>query len=129
MPAKKSAPARFSSNDWAKWVYLIGVIVAGLAGAFARFITPVQLYLGWLLLLAGILSGIFFLDSDDVVNFAIRYILLTFVAGGLKVLVFGSADVGSYFTGFFTGVVGFLTPVGLTLLVIYFWKKYFASMM
>ena len=35
MPAKKSAPARFSSNDWAKWVYLIGVIVAGLAGAFA----------------------------------------------------------------------------------------------
>ena len=40
MPAKKSAPARFSSNDWAKWVYLIGVIVAGLAGAFARFIIP-----------------------------------------------------------------------------------------
>ena len=80
-------------------------------------------------ILREILPCIAFLDSDDVVNFAIRYILLTFVAGGLKVLVFGSADVGSYFTGFFTGVVGFLTPVGLTLLVIYFWKKYFASMM
>lgn len=129
MPAKKSAPAtqRTSSSNsgWAMWVFLIGLIVAGLAGAFASFVTPVQPYLGWLLLLAGILSGIFFLDSGDVVNFAIRFLLLGAVWKALDAV----PAVGPYFSGFFGGVFGFLMPVGLTLLVVYFWKKYFASMM
>ena len=125
MPAKKSAPAKFSSNDWAKWVYLIGVIVAGLAGAFASFISPVQPYLNWLLLLAGILSGVFFLNSNDVVNFAIRFLLLGATAKALDMI----PAIGPYFSGFFGGVFSFLMPVGLTLLVMYFWKKYFSSMM
>ncbi len=136
MPAKKSSarpqpqPQSMRSMDsnavW-KWVYLAGLIVAGLVGAFK--VTAAEPYLGWLLLLAGILSAVFFLDPGDVVNFAIRYLLLVAVAEGLKALVFGSFDLGGYFTGFFQGVVGFLTPVGLTLLVMYFWKKYFSSMM
>ena len=133
MPAKKSSAksqvqsqAMGSDALW-KWVYVIGLIVAGLVGAL-KF-TAADPYLGWLLLLAGILSGVFFLDSGDVVNFAIRYLLLVAVASALKVLVFGSFDLGGYFTGFFNGVVGFLTPVGLTLLVMYFWKKYLGNMM
>ena len=129
MPAKKSAPASqktsSSNSGWAMWVFLIGLIVAGLAGALASFVTPVQPYLGWLLLLAGILSGIFFLDSDDVVNFAIRFLLLGAVWKALDAV----PAVGPYLSGFFGGVFGFLMPVGLTLLVVFFWKKYFASMM
>jgi hypothetical protein len=105
------------------WVYLIGVVVAGLVGMFPM--PALQPYLGWLLVLAGILSGIFFLDSGDVVNFGIRYLVLVAVAGALSAV----PAVGSYVTGFFTGVVGFLGPVGLTLLFMYFWKKYFSSMM
>jgi hypothetical protein len=80
---------------------------------------------GWILLLAGILSGIFFLDSGDVVNFAIRFLLLGAVWKALDSV----PAVGTYLSGFFGGVFGFLTPVGLTLLFMYFWKKYFSSMM
>ncbi|HUI87665.1 MAG TPA: hypothetical protein VLX61_02955 [Anaerolineales bacterium] len=129
MPAKKAAPApraRSSSGaEWAKWVYLIGVVVAGLVGAFASFAAPVQPYLNWLLLLAGILAGVFFLDSGDVVNFGIRFLLLGATAKALDAV----PAVGPYFSGFFGGVFSFLTPVGLTLLFMYFWKKYFGSMM
>jgi hypothetical protein len=121
--AKKSE-GMDSSGIW-MWVYLIGVILAGLVGAFASVAAPAQPYLTWLLLLAGILSGIFFLDSEDVVNFAIRFLLLVAVQKGLEAV----PAVGTYFSGFFGGVVTFLIPVGLTLLVVYFWKKYFGSMM
>ena len=130
MPAKKAAPASKAQSsgsgaEWAKWVYLIGVIVAGLVGAFGSFVSSVQPWLGWLLLLAGIFSGVFFLDSNDVVNFAIRFLLLGATAKALDAI----PTVGPYFSGFFGGVFSFLTPVGLTLLFMYFWKKYFGSMM
>jgi len=129
MPTKKSSakpqaqPAAIGSNALWKWVYLIGLLVAGVVGAF-KF-TALEPYLGWLLLLAGILSGVFFLDSGDVVNFAIRFLLLVAVSKALDIVPVA----GPYLSGFFGGVVGFLTPVGLTLLVMYFWNKYFATMM
>jgi len=128
MPTKKSASSRASSGssgEWAKWVYLIGVIVAGLAGAFASLVGSIQQPLSWILLLAGILSGVFFLDAGDVVNFAIRFLLLGATAKALDMI----PAVGPYFSGFFGGVFSFLMPVGLTLLVMYFWKKYFSNMM
>ena len=136
MPSKKATPApkaqSSSSAEWAKWVYLIGLIVAGLLGAFGKALNlgaQVDMILTWILILAGILSGIFFLDSGDVVNFGIRLLLLFAVKEALARLVFGSFDLGQYFTGFFTGVYTFLLPVGLTLLVMYFWNKYSSTMM
>ena len=87
MPAKKAASSRAQSSDmgmgsiW-KWVYLIGLVVAGLVAAFN--FTMADPYLGWLLLLAAILSGIFFLDSGDVVNFGIRVLLFFAVLKGLR---------------------------------------------
>jgi len=127
MATKKAAPKAKeqpmeSTSIW-KWLYLIGVIVAGLVAGLG--FTALDPFLGWILLLIGILSGIFFLDSDDVVNFAIRFLLLAAVAGA-----FGAVPaIGGFLSAFFGGVVAFLAPVGLTLLVVYFWKKYFASMM
>ena len=111
------------SNSLWKWVYLIGLVVAGLVGAFS--ITALDPYLQWLLILVAILSGIFFLDSGDVINFAIRFLLLGAVWKALD----GIPAAGPYLSGFFGGVFGFLTPVGLTLLVLYFWRKYFTMMM
>jgi hypothetical protein len=128
MPAKKAAAQRAQGSDmgnvW-KWVYLIGLIVAGLAGAFAGVVSGAQPYLGYLLLLAAILSGIFFLDAEDLVNFAIRVLLFFAVVKGFDAI----PAVGPYLSGFFTGVWGFLAPAGLTLLIVYFWKKYFGNMM
>ena len=127
MPTKKSSakpqaqPAAFGSNALWKWVYVIGLLVAGVVGAIG-FKNEI---VGWILLLAGILSGIFFLEAGDVVNFAIRFLLLVAVSKALDIVPVA----GPYLSGFFGGVVGFLTPVGLTLLVMYFWNKYFATMM
>jgi hypothetical protein len=127
MPTKRSSakpqaqPATSDSNALWKWVYVIGVLVAGVVGAVG-FKNDI---VNWILILAGILSGIFFLDSGDVVNFAIRFLLLGAVWKALDSV----PAVGTYISGFFGGVFGFLTPVGLTLLFMYFWKKYFASMM
>jgi hypothetical protein len=127
MPTRKSsvkpqAQSTAVNTDalW-KWVYLIGLLVAGLVGAVG-FKNDI---VGWILLLAGILAGIFFLDPEDIVNFAIRFLLLAAVSNALDSVPVA----GSYLSGFFGGVVTFLMPVGLTLLVLYFWKKYFASMM
>ena len=126
MPTRKSSgkpqvqPAVDSNALW-KWVYVIGVLVAGVIGAVG-FKNDI---VGWILILAGILSGIFFLDSGDIINFAIRFLLLFAVWKALDSV----PVVGTYLSGFFGGVVGFLAPVGLTLLVKYFWEKYFSPMM
>ncbi len=77
------------------------------------------------LILAGILSGIFFLDAGDVVNFGIRFLLLGAVWKALDSV----PAVGPFLSGFFGGVFGFLAPVGLTVLFMYFWKKYISSLM
>jgi hypothetical protein len=130
MPAKKSAlaPKAQGSNDWAKWVYLVGVIVAGLLGAFGKVLNlsaQISMVVSLVLILAGILAGIFFLDSGDVVNFGIRVLLLGAVSKALDSV----PAIGTYISGFFGGVFNFFLPVGLTLLVMYFWKKYFENMM
>ena len=100
-----------------KWVYLIGLLVAVIAAL-------VSFSAGWfttLLILAGILVGIFYFDSGDVVNQGIRYLVL--------VAVFASLDkflgIGSYLTAIFGAVVAFLGPVLLTVLVMHFVRKYF----
>ena len=109
------------SNEIWKWVYVIGLVVAGVIGAIG-FKNDI---VGWVLIVVGILSGIFFLNAGDIVNFAIRFLLLGAVWKALdSVLV-----AGPYISGFFGGVFAFLTPVGLTLLVKYFWEKYFSTMM
>jgi hypothetical protein len=100
-----------------KWLYLIGLLVALVAGLFGFS----AMWLSLILLIVGILAAIFFLDSDDVVNFGIRFLLLAAVAGALSAI----PAIGSYLTGAFTAVVAFLAPVALTLLVVHFVKKYF----
>ena len=100
-----------------KWVYLLGMLVAVLVALF-NFSAD---WLTWLLMLVGILVGIFYTDSADVVNQGIRYLVLVAVAGVLDNFV----AVGSYLTTIFNAVVGFLGPIVLTTLVVWFVKKYF----
>ncbi len=126
MPAKKAAPQKSSSagmgmEDLWKWVFVIGAIVAGLAGALS-FQNDI---LTWILILAGVLVGLLWRNTDDLMGFGIRYLLLAAVAGALKAV----PAVGTYLTGFFTGFVSFLGPVALATLFMYFVRKYFGSMM
>ena len=103
-----------------KWVYLIGMLVA-IVAALAKFSPD---WLTWLLILVGILVGIFYTDSADVVNQGIRYLVLAAVAASMDKLL----AVGTYLTTIFTAVVVFLGPIVLTTLVVWFVKKYILSM-
>src|SRR5687767_3310895 len=115
----KAAPASDNSAMW-KWLYVGGVIVAGVAAAvgFANDI------LSWVLILVGILVGIFFFDSEVFMNFGLRFLIISAVVGVLSSVPL----VGGYITAFLTGFVVFLGPIVLTLGLRYFWNKYFGSM-
>jgi len=102
-----------------KWVFVIGGLVAGVAGAI-QFQHEV---LTWLLILAGVLVGLFWRDTDDLKGFGIRYLLLFAVAASLDAV----PAIGPIVTGFFQGFVAFLGPVALATLFMYFYKKYFAG--
>jgi len=105
------------SKTIGKWLYLIGLLISVVAGLFSLSFS----WLSLILLLMGVLAAILFLDSDDVVNSGIRFFLLATVAGALNDV----PAVGPYLTGAFSAVVAFLYPVILTLLVVWFVKKYF----
>lgn len=104
------------SKTVGKWLYFIGLLIAVIAGLFSLSYS----WLSLILVLMGILAAILFLDSEDVVNFAIRFLLLFAVSSALDAV----PAVGKYITGMFTSVVAFLAPVALTLLVVHFYKKY-----
>lgn len=124
MAQKKAAPQKAQSSDmgtiW-KWVFVIGALVSAVVGAIG-FKNDI---LTWLLILAGVLVGLFWRDTDDLKGFGIRYLLLAAVAASLGAV----PAVGVYLSGFFGGFVAFLGPVALATLFMYFWKKYFSTMM
>lgn len=125
MPTKKAAPQRSSSagpgmGDLWKWVFVIGALVSAIAGAFG-FKNEI---LTWVLILAGVVVGVLWRNTDDLMGFGIRYLLLAAVAGALSAV----PAIGTYLTGFFGGFVTFLGPVALATLVMYFIKKYFGVM-
>jgi uncharacterized membrane protein len=123
MPAKKAAPKSAPASDMSmiwKWVFVIGALVSAVVGAIG-FRNEI---LTWVLILAGVLVGLFWRNTDDLMGFGIRYLLLAAVAAALDAL----PAIGAYLTGFFQGFVSFLGPVALATLVMYFLRKYFVAM-
>jgi hypothetical protein len=119
-PAAAPQAGGSNSRDMWRWVYLAGGVVASLAGAFA-FQHPI---LSWVLMLAGVLAGLFYIDTDDLTNFGVRYLLLAAVYGTLSTV----PAVGSFITGFFGGFLAFNGPVALATLVKWFWNRHFARL-
>lgn len=121
--AQSKASAASSSNNmgamW-KWLYVAGILVASVAGAFG-FQNAI---LAMVFAAIGLLVGLFYFDSSDVMNFGLRFLIVTAAAGSLGVF----PVVGGYLTGFFTAFAAFLGPVILGMVVMFFWKKYFGSM-
>ena len=117
----KAAPASDNSAMW-KWLYVVGVVVAGVAAGL-NFTNDI---LTWVLIAVGILVAIFYFDSADIQNFGLRYLILLAVAAAAP--LGGVPVVGGFITGFFSGFATFLGPIVLTMIVLYFWKKYFGSM-
>jgi len=119
----KAAPSSNSSSDMSnmwKWLYVVAILVAAVAGALGFQNTILSIVLA----LIGLLLGLFYFDSSDIMNFGLRYLIVTAAAGSLGIL----PVVGTYLTGFFTAFAAFLGPIVLGMVIIYFWKKYFGSM-
>jgi hypothetical protein len=100
-----------------KWLYLIGLLVAGVVGLIGFQAS----WLSLILVLVGILAAIFYVDTSDLVGAGVRFLVLAVVYNALDAIPF----VGTYLTGFFGGVLFFLGPVLLTALVMHFVNKYF----
>ncbi|MFN8385724.1 MAG: hypothetical protein U0V48_17510 [Anaerolineales bacterium] len=111
-----TAPA----SPW-KWVYILGVLVAGVTSAIG-FTNPI---FSWVMLIVGLLVGFLYFDSDDVTNFGLRYLIVVGVAAYPSLYLSGTGMPGMYVSGFLNGFVNFLGPVLLAQIIAAFWKKYF----
>jgi hypothetical protein len=120
-PKKTETMSMGSEATW-KWIYVIGGLVAGLVGALAAIIPALDnQYLTWLLMILGVLAGIFYFNVENFMEFGVAFLVLVAAATALN----GFVAVGPYITGFFTGFFAFLGPVALTLLVRLFIKRNF----
>ena len=112
-----------------KWLFLIGVVVAGVMP-----LLNIQQPLDWLpvlLVVFAIVAGIFYADYDDLTGIVIRFLGLTITAdafyGVLKISDNPTTYIGDYVSDFANGVVGFLAAYVLTVVLFSFWKKHFSS--
>jgi len=114
--AKKGKNADTGSMDtvW-KWLYAIGMVVAGLAGGLGFQNT----ILTWVLLLVAVLVGLFYFNYEEVGEFGLRVVVLFIAQAGLSMV----PAVGGFITGFFGGWVFFLFPVVLAMALRFFWHK------
>ena len=124
MPTKNTANPQKTReqgmlHEWKrlfKWIFVLGGVIAGLANTFVfqnEFLISV-------LMLVGILLGIFYFDSDDVINIGLRYLIFIAVASSVG----GFYKIGPYLNSFLTGFSYYLGPIILTLLIVYFVNKY-----
>lgn len=116
-PQKTPEKGMLAEWKWLfKWVFILGGVVAGLANMFGL---QNEILIS-VLMTVGILVGIFYFDSDDVINIGLRYLIFIAVASSVG----GFYKIGTYLNGFLTGFSYYLGPIVLTLLVVYFVKKY-----
>lgn len=105
-----------------KWLFILGALTAGVTYALAPdtgVYQPAPLI--WTLMVIGIIVGIFYFDSDDVVNIGLRYLIFGTVVGAVENLYL----IGTHITNFMLGIRLYLGPIVLTVVVVYFVKKYF----
>jgi len=131
MPAKKAkGKAAAQSEDgmrtFLKWLYVLGVLVAGVLGAVPALSHPI---VSLILLLIGLAAGFFYHDSADVMNFGLRYLIVGVLLGASAAFFAPVPAVEPYVTGFLRGFFNFLGPVVLAMAIMHFSKKYFGSEM
>jgi len=97
-----------------KWLYIIGLIVAILAALFGFS----NQWLTLVLMVAGVLVGLWVAPKEGLANAVIRYVGLTFVAGVLDSFMY----VGPYISAIANAVVDFLGPVVLTALIVWYFN-------
>lgn len=115
--AKSGEPKILEDWRWFfKWLFILGGVAAGVINMLALQ----NEFLISALMLVGIVVGIFYFDSNDLINVGLRYLIFAAVANSVG----GFYVIGPYLNGFLTGFAYYLGPIVLTLVIVYFVKKY-----
>ena len=94
-----------------KWAYLVGLVLAvvtALVGYSAD-------WLGVVLMVLAVLAGLFYMDTGELTNYGVRYLVLAAVAFAFDAFPF----VGPYVTSIADAMVGFFGPIILTVLLVF----------
>ena len=104
-----------------KWLYLIGVLVAIIAAILSEAGVLDLTWLPWVLMIVGVLVGIFYVDLDDLKGIIIRYFGLYLAHDAFD----GFPGIGEYLTAIFGAFFIFMGPIVMTALLMWFIKKCF----
>lgn len=125
---ESETPAAANWNFLFKWLFILGGLAAGVLNALItnEVIVPDDqyTYIVSALMAVGIIVGIFYFNSDDLINIGLRFMILGAAAGTTG----GFYKIGAYLAPFFLGFSYYLGPIVLTLVVVYFVKKYILNM-
>ena len=94
-----------------KWSYLIGLLVA----IITALISYSADWLGIVLVILAILTGLFLGDPDKLTDYGVRYLALFAVAAAFDAFPF----LGPYVTTIAYAMVGFFGPIILTVLFVF----------
>lgn len=121
---ESETPAAANWNFLFKWLFILGGLTAGVLNALivneVITVDDQYSYIVSALMVVGILVGIFYFDSDDLINIGLRFMIFGAAANSIN----GLYKIGVYLAPFFMGFAYYLGPIVLTLVVVYFVKKY-----
>ena len=123
----EETPAVVATDNWKflfKWLFIIGGIATGVVNALA--INPdfnVPSFLIWVSVGIGVIVGLFYFNSDDLINVGLRFMIFSAAARSLP----GESELVAYATAFFLGFAFYLGPIVLVMAIVYFVKKYILS--
>lgn len=126
-PQAEETPAAIAASNWNflfKWLFILGGVATGVLNALAinpNFTVPDVL--PWVSFAIGVILGLFYFNSDDLINIGLRFMIFSSVARALP----GASEAVSYIVAFLLGFSYYLGPIVLTLAVVYFVKKYILS--
>jgi hypothetical protein len=123
----EETPAEVASANWnfiLKWLFVIGGIATGAVNSLA--INPdfnIPSFLIWVSVGIGVIVGLFYFKSDDLINVGLRFMIFSAAARSLP----GESEFVAYATAFFLGFAFYLGPIVLVMAIVYFVKKYILS--
>ncbi|MBD3155729.1 MAG: hypothetical protein GF368_03675 [Candidatus Aenigmarchaeota archaeon] len=99
--------AKKKTNKWGKWAFIVGVILALLAGLFPGALDVGSVAL--ILVVLGLVVGLLNIQEKEAVNFLVATIALMAV-GSAGVEVIGLFGLGSYLEQVVTNIALFVAP-------------------
>ncbi len=98
-----------------KWSYLVGLVVA-IVAALVGYSAD---WLGLVLIVLAVLTGLFLADTGELTNYGVRYLALFAVAAALNAFPF----VGPFVTTIAQAMLAFFGPIILTVLFVFNFKQ------